>query len=176
MVCVIGELRPKSRFLGNSVSTFMEGENRVYLLGRPEDNGAYPYPYPPLRVLLSWWFLCGHIDYVISMPNMYARGILWGKMFLELGDSCTAKNEATGHYAEIQFKTKVTVGHLLTLAAAAYTADRDTSPGRTTRSRGAYAAGIATLGRSRESGARRWSSRTRRCVPVSWLLILRPSL
>ena len=46
-------------------------------------------------------------EYVISMPNMYARGILWGKMFLELGDSCTAKNEATGHYAEIQFKTKV---------------------------------------------------------------------
>ena len=41
------------------------------------------------------------------MPNMYARGILWGKMFLELGDSCTAKNEQTGHYAEIQFKTKV---------------------------------------------------------------------
>ena len=41
------------------------------------------------------------------MPNMYARGILWGKMFLELGDSCTAKNEQTGHCAEIQFKTMV---------------------------------------------------------------------
>lgn len=39
-VCVIGELRPKSKFLGNSVSTTMEGENRVYLLGRPEDKGA----------------------------------------------------------------------------------------------------------------------------------------
>ncbi|KAI8983186.1 Oxysterol-binding protein [Trametes punicea] len=82
-VCVIGELRPKSKFLGNSVSTTMEGENRVYLLGRPEDK-----------------------EYVISMPNMYARGILWGKMFLELGDSCMAKNEQTGHYADIQFKTK----------------------------------------------------------------------
>ena len=46
-------------------------------------------------------------EYVISMPNMYARGILWGKMFLELGDSCMAKNEQTGHYADIQFKTKV---------------------------------------------------------------------
>ena len=46
-------------------------------------------------------------EYVISMPNMYARGILWGKMFLELGDSCTAKNEQTGHFADIQFKTKV---------------------------------------------------------------------
>ncbi|KAI0638794.1 Oxysterol-binding protein [Trametes polyzona] len=82
-VAVIGELRPKSKFLGNSVSTTMEGENRVYLLGRPEDK-----------------------EYVISMPNMYARGILWGKMFLELGDSCMAKNEQTGHYADIQFKTK----------------------------------------------------------------------
>ena len=51
-------------------------------------------------------------EYVISMPNMYARGILWGKMFLELGDSCTAKNEQTGHYAEIQFKTKVAVVHV----------------------------------------------------------------
>ncbi|KAI0641191.1 Oxysterol-binding protein [Trametes meyenii] len=82
-VAVIGELRPKSKFLGNSVSTTMEGENRVYLLGRPEDK-----------------------EYVISMPNMYARGILWGKMFLELGDSCMAKNEQTGHFADIQFKTK----------------------------------------------------------------------
>jgi hypothetical protein len=38
---IIGELRPKSRFLGNSVSTVMEGENRVYLLGRPEDGREY---------------------------------------------------------------------------------------------------------------------------------------
>ncbi|KAI0770963.1 Oxysterol-binding protein [Trametes elegans] len=82
-VAVIGELRPKSKFLGNSVSTTMEGENRVYLLGRPEDK-----------------------EYVITMPNMYARGILWGKMLFELGDSCTAKNEQTGHFADIQFKTK----------------------------------------------------------------------
>lgn len=48
----------------------------------------------------------------MSMPNMYARGILWGKMFLELGDSCMAKNEQTGHCADIQFKTKVGVLHL----------------------------------------------------------------
>lgn len=41
------------------------------------------------------------------MPNMYARGILWGKMVLELGDSCTAKNERNGLSAELQFKTKV---------------------------------------------------------------------
>lgn len=41
------------------------------------------------------------------MPNMYARGILWGKMVLELGDSCTARNDRNGYYADLQFKTKV---------------------------------------------------------------------
>ncbi|TFK47943.1 Oxysterol-binding protein [Heliocybe sulcata] len=82
-VCVIGELRPKSRFLGNSVSTVMEGENRVLLQGRKEDG-----------------------EYVISMPNMYARGILFGKMVLELGDTCVAKNEKHGMFCDLEFKTK----------------------------------------------------------------------
>lgn len=41
---IAGELRPKSRFLGNSVSTIMEGENRVRLLGKPEDGGQSPFP------------------------------------------------------------------------------------------------------------------------------------
>jgi hypothetical protein len=40
-VSIIGELRPKSKFLGNSVSTTMEGENRVTLLGKPDDGGQY---------------------------------------------------------------------------------------------------------------------------------------
>jgi oxysterol-binding protein-related protein 8 len=40
------------------------------------------------------------------MPNMYARGILWGKMVLELGDTCTARNDRLGLAADIQFKTK----------------------------------------------------------------------
>ncbi len=46
-------------------------------------------------------------EYVITMPNMYARGILFGKMVLELGDSCTAKNEKNGYSCDIDFKTKV---------------------------------------------------------------------
>jgi len=80
---IIGELRPKSRFLGNSVSTVMEGENRVRLLGAAQDG-----------------------EYVITMPNMYARGILFGKMVLELGDTCTAKNEKNGLTCDLEFKTK----------------------------------------------------------------------
>lgn len=82
-VSIIGELRPKSKFLGNSVSTTMEGENRVTLLGKPDDG-----------------------EYVITMPNMYARGILFGKMVLELGDTCIAKNEKHGYYCDLEFKTK----------------------------------------------------------------------
>ncbi|KIY45736.1 Oxysterol-binding protein [Fistulina hepatica ATCC 64428] len=82
-VSIIGELRPKSKFLGNSVSTTMEGENRVTLLGLPEDG-----------------------DYVVTMPNMYARGILFGKMVLELGDTCQARNDRHGLLCDIEFKTK----------------------------------------------------------------------
>jgi len=82
-VSIIGELRPKSKFLGNSVSTTMEGENRVRLLGAASDG-----------------------EYVITMPNMYARGILFGKMVLELGDTCNAKNEKTGLSCDLDFKTK----------------------------------------------------------------------
>ena len=37
---IIGELRPKSKFLGNSVSTTMEGENRITLLGKSDDGGT----------------------------------------------------------------------------------------------------------------------------------------
>ena len=38
---ITGELRPKSRFLGNSVSTIMEGESQITLLGKPEDGGKW---------------------------------------------------------------------------------------------------------------------------------------
>lgn len=82
-VCIIGELRPKSKFLGNSVSTTMEGENRITLMGAAEDGG-----------------------YVVTMPNMYARGILFGKMVLELGDTCVVKNERHGLVCDLEFKTK----------------------------------------------------------------------
>jgi len=43
---------------------------------------------------------------MITMPNMYARGILFGKMVLELGDSCTARNDAQDLHDDIEFKTK----------------------------------------------------------------------
>lgn len=36
-ILVTGELKPKSKFLGNSAATIMEGENRMRLLNKPED-------------------------------------------------------------------------------------------------------------------------------------------
>lgn len=50
---------------------------------------------------------CTITDYVVTMPNMYARGILFGKMVLELGDYCVVKNEKHGLYCDLEFKTKV---------------------------------------------------------------------
>lgn len=80
-----GELRPKSRFLGNSVANNMEGESHVrFLTGVGAKDGEYD----------------------ITMPSMYARGILFGKMILELGDSSIVRNETTGLSCEVEFKTK----------------------------------------------------------------------
>lgn len=39
-ILVTGELKPKSKFLGNSAATIMEGEDRIRFLNRPDD-GEY---------------------------------------------------------------------------------------------------------------------------------------
>ena len=101
---IIGEIKPKSKFLGNSVSTTVEGENRILLMGRPEDGGNY-LVHSLKKVLFKRH--CFTTEYVITMPNMYARGILFGKMVFELGDVCVAKNENTGMVCDLDFKTKV---------------------------------------------------------------------
>lgn len=80
---IYGELRPKSKFLGNSAATLMGGENRLILLNRPEDG-----------------------EYRVTMPNMYARGIMFGRMVLELGDHAKLENEAQDIHADVEFKTK----------------------------------------------------------------------
>lgn len=80
-----GEIKPKSRFLGNSVANNMEGESHVkFLSGVGAKDGEYD----------------------ITMPSMYARGILFGKMVQELGDTSIVRNETTGLQCEVEFKTK----------------------------------------------------------------------
>ena len=83
-VLIRGESKPKSRFLGNSACTLMEGDTIIRLF-----NAAL------------------NIDetYRISLPNVYARGLLFGTMLLELGDFAKLYS-STGFKAEIEFKTK----------------------------------------------------------------------
>jgi len=44
---------------------------------------------------------------------MYARGILFGKMVLELGDTCVVKNEKNKLFCDLEFKTKVAMRFVL---------------------------------------------------------------
>lgn len=46
----------------------------------------------------------------ITQPNMYARGILFGKMKYELGDHSIVRCPETGLEADLEFKTKGWVG------------------------------------------------------------------
>lgn len=82
-VLISGHLAPKSRFLGNSVASIMEGRSTIRFLNRPNET------------------------YVITMPNMYARNILIGTIWFELADKCSIKCEATNLTVDLDFKAKV---------------------------------------------------------------------
>lgn len=79
---ISGEIHPKSKFLGNSAATIMHGWSRIEFLNRP-----------------------GEV-YEISLPNIYARGILFGSVVLELGDGASIKCEKTELQCDIEFKVK----------------------------------------------------------------------
>ncbi|KAF1990502.1 putative oxysterol binding protein [Aulographum hederae CBS 113979] len=76
-----GTLKPRSKFLGNSAASLMEGIAVMRFLNRGE-------------------------RYFVTQPNMYARGILFGKMKYELGDHSMVKCPESGLTADIEFKTK----------------------------------------------------------------------
>ncbi|TKA75374.1 hypothetical protein B0A55_06018 [Friedmanniomyces simplex] len=80
-----GTLKPRSKFLGNSVGSFMEGIAVMRFLNRNE-------------------------RYFITQPNMYARGILFGKMKYELGDHAVVRCPETGLETDIEFKVKGWMG------------------------------------------------------------------
>lgn len=76
-----GTLKPRSKFLGNSAASLMEGIAVMRFLNRGE-------------------------RYFITQPNMYARGILFGKMKYELGDHSFVRCPESGLVADLEFKTK----------------------------------------------------------------------
>ncbi|CAK7897062.1 oxysterol-binding protein homolog 7 [[Candida] anglica] len=79
---VDGVVIPKSKFLGNSSAAMMEGIARLTLGER------------------------GNEVYTMTQPNVYCRGILFGKLRYELGDHMLIKCPTTGLEADIEFKTK----------------------------------------------------------------------
>ncbi|KAI8877165.1 Oxysterol-binding protein [Backusella circina FSU 941] len=81
-VIICGDLKPKSRFYGNSVASLMKGTTNFIIPSRD------------------------HERYEIHMPNMYARGVLFGTMTLELGDASTIKCVTSDLVCELDFQTK----------------------------------------------------------------------
>ncbi|CAK9436722.1 uncharacterized protein LODBEIA_P56850 [Lodderomyces beijingensis] len=74
---VSGVVCPQSRFLGNSSAAIMKGESRIEIRGEV---------------------------YTATQPNVYARGILFGKMRVELGDGVSLAGN--GYELVLEFKTK----------------------------------------------------------------------
>ncbi|KAF9320868.1 hypothetical protein BG003_004425 [Podila horticola] len=81
-ISILGDLLPKSKFLGNSAATLMQGEIKVSFTNRPGE------------------------DYIITMPNVYARGILFGTMLMELGDVASVKCAKLDLICSLEFKVK----------------------------------------------------------------------
>ncbi|CAK7898765.1 oxysterol-binding protein homolog 7 [[Candida] anglica] len=79
---VDGIVVPISKFLGTSSAAIMEGSAHLTLGER--DNEVY----------------------IVNQPNVYCRGILFGKMRTELGDHMYIKCPKSGYEADIEFKTK----------------------------------------------------------------------
>lgn len=78
---VDGVVVPRSKFLGNSSAAMMEGLARL-TLGEHDET------------------------YTMSQPNVYCRGILFGKLKYELGDHMIIKCKKHNLEADIEFKTK----------------------------------------------------------------------
>ncbi|AMD21812.1 HFL044Wp [Eremothecium sinecaudum] len=83
---VDGMTIPRSKFLGNSTAAIMEGLSVLQFLDIIDPETGKPE------------------RYTLTQPNMYARGILFGKMRLELGDHMIIKGPK--YQVDIEFKTK----------------------------------------------------------------------
>ncbi|KAL7269999.1 Oxysterol-binding protein OBPa [Rhizina undulata] len=86
-----GTLKPQSRFLGNSAASMMN--TSIVVLRLLNRGAAANQP-------------GGGEKYILTQPNMYVRGILFGKMKYELGDHSYVKCSELDLVADIEFKVK----------------------------------------------------------------------
>lgn len=82
-----GTLEPHSKFLGNSAASMMEGVGLLQFTDILDKDGKPE-------------------TYEITQPNMYARGILIGKLKYELGDHSIIECPSLDLIADIEFKVK----------------------------------------------------------------------
>ena len=82
--CIYGTILARSKFYGNSVSAIMEGHVKLILLNRGE-------------------------EYIITLPYANCKGILLGKLTMELGGKINIECVKTGYSADIEFKLKVSL-------------------------------------------------------------------
>ncbi|KAJ2453775.1 Oxysterol-binding protein OBPa [Coemansia sp. RSA 2336] len=81
-IAIEGDLRPKSRLFVNSVGMLLDGYAKIHFHDRSDE------------------------EYLVTYPNMYARGIVFGKMVLELGEVSTVTCKQSDLMFEVEFKTK----------------------------------------------------------------------
>jgi hypothetical protein len=82
-VVVTGNLEPRSKCLGNTIITFLQGHTYLYFTN--QENEMYD----------------------MTLPNVYLRGVIFGTMFTELGDTITIVCKKTDLACTLKFKTKV---------------------------------------------------------------------
>ncbi|CAF1064948.1 unnamed protein product, partial [Brachionus calyciflorus] len=85
--CIYGTILARSKFYGNSVCAIMDGSAKLILLNRGE-------------------------EYNISLPYANCKGILIGKLTMELGGKVSIDCPKTGYSTEIDFKLKPLLGGL----------------------------------------------------------------
>ncbi|RNA15501.1 oxysterol-binding -related 8 isoform X4 [Brachionus plicatilis] len=83
--CIYGTILARSKFYGNSVSAIMDGSAKLILLNRGE-------------------------EYNISLPYANCKGILIGKLTMELGGKVSINCPKTGYSTDIEFKLKPLLG------------------------------------------------------------------
>lgn len=79
-VLIVGEFKPKSSFLGNSICANLNGHTRVLFQKHPK------------------------AIYMITYPNIYARGIFIGESFTEVSGKSTIRCNFHNQEAHIDFK------------------------------------------------------------------------
>jgi hypothetical protein len=80
-IAVEGWYYPRSKFLGNSVGSMTEGVMKIHFKKRGE-------------------------IYACTWPNVYGRGIIFGRLLMEMGGKTSITCMKTGLVTELEFKTK----------------------------------------------------------------------